>query len=134
MACADRHDIISQSYDDMLKVTNGNVNRLSQLFATFDYADPVLDYSKFTAIALAELTDRQALYEQPTLIGAIQERLMKAGMHNYAVCFGSFHLSSFTDFISVLSQMSLCARKSVSFEIDELSPSYIRGSVAVSET
>ena len=41
LACAYRHDIISQSYDDMLKVTNGNANRLSQLFATFDYADPV---------------------------------------------------------------------------------------------
>lgn len=78
LACADRHDIILRSYDDILKVTNVTANRLSQLFATFDYADTVLDCclgsgalarfaidagvpAKFTAIELspkmAELPD-----------------------------------------------------------------------------
>ncbi|KAL9624632.1 MAG: hypothetical protein Q9160_001297 [Pyrenula sp. 1 TL-2023] len=75
----------------------------------------------------------QTLYHQPMLIGPAQELLMLAGPHDHVVCFGSFHLFAPCDFISTLCQMFLLARRSVAFDVDALSPTYIAGSMGVCE-
>jgi len=80
---------------------------------------------------MAELPSCKTLYEKPIMIGPIQEILTRAEMHDHVVCFGSFHLVNHTDFVSSLSQMFLRARRSVSFDVDDLSSAYIQGYMAV---
>ncbi|KAI0452900.1 hypothetical protein F5B21DRAFT_505809 [Xylaria acuta] len=75
------------------------------------------DYS----IEMTKPQDSKALYEEPILIGPIQEVLMQASVHDHVVRFGSFHLFKAFDFVSALRQSFLRTRKSVTFDVGDLS-------------
>lgn len=153
-ACAARHDKNADTYDAILEETQVTTHRLGDFFGKFNYNGTVLDCcsgsgalakfarqkgvnAEFSAVEISagmiSLPACKTLYMQPILQGAIQEVLMRAGMHDHVVCFGSFHLFTRMDFISSLCQMFLLAGKSVSFDVDDLSPTYITGSVKVTE-
>ncbi|KAI0472509.1 hypothetical protein F4859DRAFT_522405 [Xylaria cf. heliscus] len=149
--CARQHDNAAGVYYKVLDSTNVTENRLGPFVGKYNYDGTVLDCcsgsgafaryavdkgvnAKYSAadysIEMTKLPDSQALYEEAILIGPIQEVLMQASVHDHVVCFGSFHLFKPFDFVSALSQLFLRARKSVTFDVDDLSQTYIQGSAA----
>ncbi|KAI0192140.1 hypothetical protein F4808DRAFT_379442 [Astrocystis sublimbata] len=146
--CANQHDKDAGNYHKILAI-GALTNRVSPLIGKYDFEGTVLDccsgsggFARYAvdngvkarfsgadySVEMIKLPDCQALYEKPILIGPIQETLMQASMHDHVVCFGSLHLFRSFDFVSALSQFFLRARKSVTFDVDNLSQTYIQGS------
>jgi SAM-dependent methyltransferase len=144
--CARQQGRLARLYYTVL-ATNVTQTRLSPFVGKYDYNGTVLDccsgsgefarfaieagvQAKYTAldysVEMTALPISKKLYEQPFIIGPVQEILSKAPMHDHVVCFGSFHLLQPFDFYSTVSQMFLRARKSVSFDVDDLSQTYIQ--------
>ncbi|PHH71904.1 hypothetical protein CDD82_6275 [Ophiocordyceps australis] len=78
-------------------------------------------------------------YKQPIIIGPMEEEIMvsrrvtqekpsdvgqAAGQYDHIVCFGALHFLQPVMFNAVLAKMFMLARKSVSFEIDDMPRSY----------
>ncbi|KXS94345.1 hypothetical protein AC578_4411 [Pseudocercospora eumusae] len=145
--CARQHDRLARLYYTILDSTNVTYNRLSPFVGKYDYNGTVLDCcsgsgefarfatengvkAKFTAldysVEMTKLPCSKKLYEQPFIIGPVQEVLSSAPIHDHVVCFGSLHLLQPFDFVSTISQMFLRAAKSVTFDVDDLSQTYIR--------
>ncbi|EME40070.1 hypothetical protein DOTSEDRAFT_74811 [Dothistroma septosporum NZE10] len=145
--CARQHDRLARLYYTILDSTNVTYNRLSPLVGKFDYDGSVLDccsgsgeFARFAiengvratysaldySVEMTELPYSKKLYEQPFIIGPVQEVLASAPMHDHVVCFGSLHLLQPFDFVSTISQFFLRARKSVTFDVDDLSETYIK--------
>ncbi|KAM3420960.1 hypothetical protein BST61_g4192 [Cercospora zeina] len=145
--CARQHDRLARLYYTILDSTNVTHNRLSPFVGKYDYDGTVLDccsgsgefarfaiengvQAKYSAldysVEMTELPYSKKLYEQPFIIGPVQEVLASAPMHDHVVCFGSLHLLQPFDFVSTISQMFTRARKSVTFDVDDLSPTYIQ--------
>lgn len=146
--CARQHDRLARLYYTILDSTNVTQNRLSPFVGKYDYNGTVLDccsgsgeFARFAieagvqaefsaldySVEMTALPYSKKLYKQPFLIGPVQEVLTRAAMHDHVVCFGSLHLLQPFDFVSAISQMFLRARKSVTFDVDDLSQTYIQG-------
>ncbi|KAH6642798.1 hypothetical protein C7974DRAFT_110224 [Boeremia exigua] len=144
--CARQHDRLARLYYTILDSTNVTENRLSPFVGKYDYNGTVLDccsgsgeFARFAiehgvkakysaldySVEMTKLPFSKKLYEQPFILGPVQEVLASAPMHDHVVCFGSMHLLQPFDFISTISQMFLRARKSVTFDVDDLSDTYI---------
>lgn len=156
--CAERHNTIAGFYDSMVDAINVTQHRLAPFIGIFDYGGTVLDCCCGTG-ALAKFAVEKGvytqsrlygidisprmtavravkeLYVQPITIGTLQATALQRGIEAYdhVVCFGSFHLFTRHDFIASLALMFLAARKSVSFDVDDLSPTYIAGAVTVTQ-
>lgn len=145
--CARQHNRLARLYYTILDSTNVTHNRLTPFVGKYDYNGTVLDccsgsgeFARFAneagvkakysaldySVEMTELPYSKKLYEQPFIIGPVQEVLTRAGMHDHVVCFGSLHLLQPFDFVSTISQMFLRARKSVTFDVDDLSDTYIK--------
>ncbi|TKW51333.1 hypothetical protein CTA1_10988 [Colletotrichum tanaceti] len=59
-------------------------------------------------------------YKQPIHLEPIEEFIMTADPHDHIACFNSLHYLSPVFFTAVLSRMFMLARKSVSFEVDDM--------------
>lgn len=144
--CARQHDRLARLYWTVLDKTNVTHDRLSPFVGKFNYDGTVLDccsgtgeFARFAneggvkakyssldySVEMTNILGSKKLYEQPFIIGPMQEVLTKAAVHDHVVCFGSFHLLQPFDFLSAISQMFLRARKSVTFDVDDLSEGYI---------
>ncbi|KAE8846548.1 hypothetical protein PTNB73_10089 [Pyrenophora teres f. teres] len=144
--CARQHDRLARLYYTILDSTNVTENRLSPFVGKYDYNGTVLDccsgsgeFARFAiehgvkakysaldySVEMTKLPFSKRLYEQPFILGPVQEVLASAPMHDHVVCFGSVHLLQPFDFVSTISQMFLRARKSVTFDVDDLSDTYI---------
>ncbi|KAI1001782.1 hypothetical protein K3495_g6419 [Podosphaera aphanis] len=64
-------------------------------------------------------------YDTPVLLGPMQELIMEIGMQDHIVCFGALHFLDRVEFNAVLVQIFLLARKSVTFEVDDLDDHHI---------
>lgn len=146
--CARQHDRLARLYYTILDSTNVTDNRLSPFVGKYDYNGTVLDccsgsgeFARFAieqgvkakysaldySVEMTKLPYSKTLYEQPFIIGPVQEVLAGAPMHDHVVCFGSLHLLQPFDFASTISQLFLRARKSVTFDVDDLSQTYVQG-------
>lgn len=64
-------------------------------------------------------------YKFPVLVGPMQELIMVSKEYDHIVCFGGLHFLDRIHFNAVLARMFMLARKSVTFEIDDLNDAYI---------
>ncbi|KAL5428344.1 hypothetical protein PMIN04_000779 [Paraphaeosphaeria minitans] len=75
--------------------------------------------------AMLEQPDIQAFYKKPLRVGMMQELIMSAGNFDHIVVFGAMHFLDTAEFNAVLARMFMLARKSVTFEIDDLDSKYL---------
>ena len=117
-------------------------------FANYDYSGTVLDLACGTgalgviirqANPTAQISgiDISALslqkpnvlehYAQPTTLGYMQNEIMKCEEKSFdhVVCYGALHFLDRTEFMAVVSRMFIVARKSVFFEVEDVSQEYI---------
>ncbi|KAI6246783.1 putative methyltransferase cpaM [Erysiphe necator] len=64
-------------------------------------------------------------YRCPVMVGPMQELIMVANEYDHIVCFGGLHFLDRIHFNAVLARIFMLARKSITFEIDDLNDSYI---------
>ncbi|PLB44471.1 hypothetical protein P170DRAFT_513647 [Aspergillus steynii IBT 23096] len=60
-------------------------------------------------------------------LGPMEELIMGAGEHDHITCFGALHFLDTVFLNAVLARMFMLARKSVTFEVDDISEAYIQG-------
>ncbi|RLL99262.1 hypothetical protein CFD26_106825 [Aspergillus turcosus] len=65
-------------------------------------------------------------YYKEVRVGPMQELIMGAGEHDHITCFGALHFLDTVHLNAVLARMFMLARKSVTFEIDDLDEAYIQ--------
>ncbi|GIJ89500.1 hypothetical protein Asppvi_008442 [Aspergillus pseudoviridinutans] len=65
-------------------------------------------------------------YYKEVRVGPMQELIMGAGEHDHITCFGALHFLDTVHFNAVLARMFMLARKSVTFEVDDLDDAYIQ--------
>ena len=65
-------------------------------------------------------------YHSPIHIGPMEQTLIRSPTPDYITCFSVFQYVTPMTFMAALSQMFLKARKSVTFDIPEVSPVYAR--------
>jgi predicted TPR repeat methyltransferase len=63
-------------------------------------------------------------YEDPVRIGPVQAAIMRPELYDHIACFGTLTYLSPTDFTSLMSRMFMVARKSVTFDIEDVSADY----------
>ncbi|GIK02914.1 hypothetical protein Aspvir_006979 [Aspergillus viridinutans] len=66
-------------------------------------------------------------YYKEVRVGPMQDLIMGAGEHDHITCFGALHFLDTVHFNAVLARMFMLARKSVTFEVDDLDDAYIQG-------
>ncbi|MCJ1246355.1 hypothetical protein MMC30_003562 [Trapelia coarctata] len=64
-------------------------------------------------------------YTEPITVGYIQEEIMRAGEYDHITCFGALHFLSRIEFNAAVARMFMLARKSIAFDVDNVSPEYI---------
>ncbi len=73
----------------------------------------------------------RAHYTKPLIVGPLQEEIMRFSTPvDHIVCFGALHFLNSTEFIATLVRMFMLARKSVAFDVDDVSQEYIDKIVA----
>jgi predicted TPR repeat methyltransferase len=73
----------------------------------------------------------RAHYTPPLVAGPLQEEIMRFPTPvDHIVCFGALHFLTATEFIATLARMFMLARKSVAFDVDDVSEEYISKIVA----
>lgn len=144
---AEVYDSCIETYDQVSATTNIYKWQVSY-FATYDYSGTVLDLAcgtggigklihqknpgaKITGVDVStrSLQTPQVLehYLQPTIIGYLQHEIMrfKADSFDHIVCFGALHFLDRTEFMASVSRMFMVSRKTVTFDVDNVSIDYI---------
>ncbi|PHH60288.1 hypothetical protein CDD81_1878 [Ophiocordyceps australis] len=140
------YDKFAPSYDGVWRAAG--LRKVQELMVRkFDFGGTVLDLAcgtgavgrvlheagieaEITGIEVSEgmlqsSPDIHQHYKQPIIVGPMEEEIMTAGPHDHVVCFGALHFLQPVMFNAVLAKMFMLARKSVSFDIDDVPPSYI---------
>ena len=71
----------------------------------------------------------QKFYRQPVIIEPVQDFIFRGLEESYdhVACYSTMHFFDIRTCTAVIARMFMLARKSVSFEIDDLSPEYLEG-------
>ncbi|RKF56689.1 putative 2-c-methyl-d-erythritol -cyclodiphosphate synthase [Golovinomyces cichoracearum] len=134
------YDGNAEHYDYLIR--RGDINFFSfreVLISKFDFSGTVLDVacgSGFFGELLhkngveAEITGIElstGMLRFPAIKKNYKYPIMLATEHDHIVCFGGFHFLDRIHFNAVLSRMFMLARKSITFEIDDIDEAYIAG-------
>jgi ubiquinone/menaquinone biosynthesis C-methylase UbiE len=143
-AMKDMYDAFAPSYDKSQKEPMYDMIR--EQVSSFDWTGTVLDLgcgTGFLGEALhqsgfrAELTGvdlspgmvgcerTRVHYKYGVQICPLEEYIMTSGAFDHVACFGGLQFFDEIMFTAILSRMFMVARKSISFEVDELSDKYI---------
>ncbi|CAM1504922.1 Fc.00g025130.m01.CDS01 [Cosmosporella sp. VM-42] len=148
----DRSIHVAGVYDKFAPTYNSvweesGLHKLQRFFASnYDFSGTVLDMAcgtgaighVFSSVGLkADITgieisegmlqspDIKKYYKNPIRVGPMQELIMGAGEFDHIVCFGALHFLDSVQLNAVLARMFMLARKSVTFEVDDLDDEYI---------
>ena len=142
---AEVYDHTADKYDNVASATNFR-HWLVKYIAEYDYSGTVLDLACGTGgtgmlfheagwdacvsgVDLSPLSLQTAQvrnhYMEPITVGYVQEEIMRAAEYDHITCFGALHFLNRTEFNAVLARMFMLARKSVAFDVDDVSPEYV---------
>jgi len=139
------YDRFAPTYDPIQ--TSSGLNKIQKYFAAnFDFSGTVLDLACGTGIfgcilhdhgisaeitgvdiskGMVETLNIKNHYKHPIRIGTMEELIMGAGEFDHIVCWGALHFLEAVHLNAVLARMFMLARKSITFEIDDISQEYI---------
>ncbi|OQE21412.1 hypothetical protein PENFLA_c014G10646 [Penicillium flavigenum] len=139
------YDKMAPSYNSSLHIS-GLYQLQRSMAAKFDFSGQVLDVGcgrgsfgeilnaqgvspQLTGIEISKgMIDSPSIesyYQDPIRIGLMQELVMNAGEFDHIVCFSAFQFLNRQQFSAVLARMFMLARKSITFEVDDLDDEYL---------
>jgi hypothetical protein len=140
------YDEMAPVYDEVITTQEVYSNMYKHLIRTFDFRGTILDLACGTGmfarclraagvrttisgidISPASILRAQRYYDTPIMLGDIWTEMMKedSTRYDHISCFGALHFFDAIDFTALLVRMLMRARKSVSFEVDDLSQEYL---------
>ena len=141
---ATAYDEMSPIFDDVITTQDTYHDMYKMYIETFDFTGTVLDLACGTGmfarclrkasvaanlsgvdISSASIALAQQYYDEPIVLGDMYTEIMKAGQYDHISCYGAMHFFDDVDFTAILVRMLMCARRSVSFEVDDLSKEYL---------
>lgn len=70
-------------------------------------------------------TEQVKSYYSSTAVGLLQDAIMSEGIYDHITCFGALHFLNRVQFNAALARMFMLARKSIAFDVDDVSQEYI---------
>lgn len=70
-------------------------------------------------------TEQVKRHYATTAVGLLQDAIMGEGQYDHIVCFGALHFLTRVQFNAAIARMFMLARKSVAFDVDDVSQEYI---------